>query len=325
MEFLAPSNPAPSVVTPGNHDGVHLGHRALLRAARELADRHQPPLRVVAMTFDPHPLHLLAPDRAPQLLTSPERRAALLRGAGADEVVVRPFDAAFARLTPQKFVDEILVSGLGARGVVVGKDFRFGAQRAGDVSVLTELMGAHGGQVVTVPPVTLGGQIVSSSAVRAALAQGDVALAARMLTRVHDVTRTVIEGKKLGRTLDFPTANLSLEGLMTPADGVYAVVARVMEPRGRDVAQDAPEGPLLWGVANLGERPTVHAGRSLEVHLLDFAGDLYGKNLRVGFVARLRSEQKFAGLSELRAQLVRDVEAGRQALAQCPEALWAWI
>ncbi len=320
MEFNHLEMQAPSVVTPGNHDGVHLGHRALVTAARELAERHQPRLRVVAMTFDPHPIHLLAPDRAPPLLTSPVRRAELLRAAGADEVVVRPFDAAFASLTPQAFVEQVLVQELSARAVVVGHDFRFGAQRVGDVALLKQLMGVHSGEgaeVLTVPPVMLEGQIVSSSAVRTALAQGDVELAGRMLTRVHDITREVIQGQKLGRTIDFPTANLELGGLMTPADGVYAVVARVLDGE--------QSGPLLQGVANLGVRPTVRGGRSLEVHLLDFTGDLYGKQLRVGFVARLRSEQKFAGLSELRAQLVRDVEAGRAALARSPQAFWAWI
>ena len=212
---------AASVVTPGNHDGVHLGHRALVQAARRLADQHQPPLEVVALTFDPHPLHVMAPERAPPLLTSPERRSELLRGAGADRVVVRPFDAAFARLTPEQFVDEVLRRDLRADAVVVGNDFRFGAQRAGDVALLRELMarvvdsargrastdftpGALGGPVVTVPPVTLEGQVVSSSHIRAALARGDVGLAARMLTRVHDVTRTVITGPSVGAQSAFP-------------------------------------------------------------------------------------------------------------------------
>ncbi len=320
MELNHRNQPAPSVVTPGNHDGVHLGHRALVDAARALADRQSPRLRVVALTFDPHPIQVLAPERAPSLLTSPARRIELLRAAGADEVVVRPFDRAFASLSPEAFVQQVLVQDLGAKAVVVGPDFRFGARRAGDLAMLQSLLEAQVGpeaEVLSVPPVMLDGQVVSSSAVRSALAQGDVELAARMLTRVHDITREVIQGKRLGRTIDFPTANLALEGVMTPADGVYAVVARVVD--------GADSGPLLQGVANLGVRPTVQGGRSLEVHLLDFSGDLYGKQLRVGFVARLRSEQKFAGLAELRAQLVRDVEAGRAALARTPQALWAWI
>lgn len=308
---------AASVVTPGNHDGVHLGHRALVQAARQLAERHSPRLEVVALTFDPHPLHFVAPERAPALLTSPERRAELLRGAGADRVVVRPFDAAFARLSPEEFVDDVLRRDLRAQAVVVGNDFRFGAQRAGDVGLLRTLLSSTQGEVVTVPPVTLEGEVVSSSHVRAALARGDVGLAARMLTRVHDVTRTVITGAQRGRTIGFPTANLETAGLMTPADGVYAVVARLLD--------GDPTGALLHGVANLGVRPTVGAGRSLEVHLLNFAGDLYGKSLRVGFVARLRAEQKFESLEALRAQIARDVEAGHAALAQCDRSLLAWV
>lgn len=319
MGLSSSTPPAPSVVTPGNYDGVHLGHRALVEKARELAGRATPKLTVKALTFDPHPMQLMAKDRAPPLLTSPERRAELLRGAGADEVVIRTFDEAFASLSPQAFVDQVLVGELGARAVVVGHDFRFGARRAGDAQVLTELCAAHGIQVATLPPVTLEGQIVSSSQVRAALARGDVELAARMLTRVHDVTRRVVTGAQRGRTLGFPTANLELEGFMVPADGVYAVVARVLDGSAEE------RSVLHAGVANLGERPTLRAGRSLEVHLLDFEGDLYGKTLRVGFVARLRGEQKFPNVDALRAQIAQDVVAGRDAVKQCAPAWLAWV
>jgi riboflavin kinase/FMN adenylyltransferase len=172
--------------------------------------------------------------------------------------------------------------------------------------------------------VKLEGQVVSSSQVRAALARGDVGLAARMLARVHDVTRTVISGAKRGRTIGFPTANLETAGFMTPADGVYAVIARVLEP-GSEREPVRAHADLKLGVANLGVRPTLGAGRSLEVHLLDFTGDLYGKCLRVGFVARLRAEQKFDGIDALKAQIARDVDAGRAALAQCDKSLWAWV
>jgi riboflavin kinase/FMN adenylyltransferase len=201
---------------------------------------------------------------------------------------------------------------------VVGEDFRFGARRAGDVSVLRELSAPRGIEVVTVPPVTLEGDVVSSSQVRAALAQGDVERAARMLTRVHDVTRRVVRGAQRGRTLGFPTANLELEGMMLPADGVYAVAARVLDG-------SAGQHTLRLGVANLGVRPTLSAGRSLEVHLFDFHGDLYGASLRVGFVARLRGEQKFPSLEALRAQIARDVEAAREALSRCDPSLLACL
>jgi len=313
----------PSVVTPGNHDGVHLGHRALVTAARDVAraSASSPggPLRVVALTFDPHPLHFMAPDRAPPLLTDVPRRAELLRAAGADDVHVQRFDRAFSQLSPEDFVERVLIGELGARAVVVGPDFRFGAGRKGDVALLEALGAPHGMQVSTVTPVTLDGELVSSSHVRAALLRGDVERAARMLTRVHELTRRVVVGHQRGRTIGFPTANLELEGLLAPADGVYAVVARVLdgEPSLREQRHA--------GVANLGVRPTVNGGRSLEVHLLDFAGDLYGRSLRIGFVARLRGETKFPDLAALRAQIARDVEAGRTAIAACDTGLLAWI
>ncbi len=310
-----------SVVAPGNYDGVHLGHRALVAAACQLAASEDPALRVTVLTFDPHPLHFVAPDRAPPLLTTPERRAELLRGAGADAVVIRSFDAEFSALSPEAFVQDVLLRDLGACGIVVGSDFRFGACRAGDVQLLHQLGAARGLKVVTVTPVTLDGQLVSSSQVRGAIAVGNVGLAARMLTRVHDVERRVVRGNQRGRTLGFPTANLELAGMMPPADGVYAVTVRIL---------DAEDRPALtsqrWlGVANLGVRPTLNAGRSMEVHVLDFEGDLYGRRLRVGFVERLRGEQKFASLDELRTQIGRDIDRARAALEGCAPELLAWI
>ncbi len=313
------SDPPRSVVTPGNHDGVHLGHRALVDAARGVAVQDVPVARVVALIFDPHPAHFVAPDRAPPLLTTPARRAELLRGAGADEVVICPFDAQFAALSPEAFVSRVLIGELGACAVVVGTDFRFGAGRAGDVELLERLGSPSQLRVVTVSPVTLGGQLVSSSEVRSALTRGDVALAARMLTRVHEVERRVVRGAQRGRTLGFPTANLELTGLMPPADGVYAVAIRVLDAElGHSVRR--------WvGVANLGVRPTLHAGRSMEVHVLDFEGDLYDRRLRVGFVERLRGEQKFESLDALTSQIARDVDQARAALAVCSQELLAWI
>jgi riboflavin kinase/FMN adenylyltransferase len=308
-----------AVVTPGNYDGVHLGHRALVSSARQVAAQGGASLRVVALTFDPHPLHFMASDRAPPLLTTVERRIALLRDAGADEVVVQRFDRPFALLTPEGFVEEVLVGKLAARAVVVGSDFRFGAKRAGDVALLEVLGGKHGFSVTTVAPVKLEGELVSSSQVRAALLRGDVATPARMLTRVHDLERLVVKGDQRGRTIGFPTANLQLEGLLAPADGVYAVSVRIL-----DGDSTLPAGRMM-GVANLGVRPTVSGGRSMEVHILDFAGDIYGRTLRIGFVERLRGEVKFPDLSALKAQIARDVESGRRALEACDPQLLAWI
>jgi riboflavin kinase / FMN adenylyltransferase len=308
-----------AVVTPGNYDGVHLGHRALVATARQVAQLHELPLRVVALTFDPHPLHFIACDRAPPLLTTVARRSELLRASGADEVVVQKFDQPFAQLSPEGFVEEVLIRKLHARAVVVGADFRFGAKRAGDIETLASLGVKHGFEVTTVSPITLDGEVISSSHVRALLTAGEVERASRMLARVHDLERRVVEGHRRGRTIGFPTANLELEGLLAPADGVYAVCIRIL-----DDGPELPDGQLL-GVANLGVRPTVSGGRSMEVHLLDFAGDLYGRTLRIGFVARLRGETKFPDLDALKAQIARDVESGRAALSRCDPKLLAWI
>ncbi len=317
---MQPSNQLdtrPAVVTPGNYDGVHLGHRALLRAARDAAGSE---LAVLAYTFDPHPMHVIAPDRAPQLLTSLERRIELLGAAGADRVVVQKFDRDFSGISPKQFVEDVLVKQLNARVMIVGNDFRFGAQRAGDVALLSKLGAPHGIRVETVPPVTFEGEVVSSSRVRSLLTKGSVEQAAHLLTRVHDLERRVLHGQKRGRTIGFPTANLELSGLLAPADGVYAVSVRVV-----DGAAGGNPSERLLGVANLGVRPTVSGGRSMEVHILDFAGDLYDRTLRVGFVARLRGEKKFGGLEELKAQIARDVQAGREALARCDTESLSWI
>jgi riboflavin kinase / FMN adenylyltransferase len=305
---------APSVVTPGNYDGVHLGHRALLAAARAVAAAADRALRVVAMTFDPHPMYFVAPERAPGLLTTPERRAELLRGLGADEVVVRRFDAAFAALSPEQFAEQVLGTELSARAVVVGDDFHFGTARAGDVAMLHKLGEQHGFQVVEVPKVMMDGEAISSSRIRLSLGRGEVELATRMLGRVHDTTRRVIRGDQRGRTIGVPTANLELTGTLLPVEGVYAVLARVLG-----------DARVHVGVANLGTRPTVAAGRSFEVHLLDFGADIYDRELRVGFVSRLRDEQRFADLAALKAQIERDIAAAREAVERCAPELLAWI
>ena len=308
--------PPPAVVNPGNYDGVHLGHRSLLAYARQVAARASEPLRVVVMTFDPHPTHLVAPEGGVALLTEPARRIEILRALGADRVLVKAFDAQLAALSPLEFVEQILVSEVGARAVVIGPDFRFGAGRAGDIGTLKQLGARFDFEVYDQAKLDLEGGPVSSSRIRQAVASGEVELAARLLGRVHDVTRRVIRGDQRGRTIGVPTANLELPGTLLPANGVYAVCARVMgesEPR-----------PLA-GVANLGSRPTVSAGRSFEVHLLDFEGDIYDRALRVGFVARLRDEQKFSDLNALKQQIQIDIGHARSRIAQCAPELLAWI
>lgn len=300
-----------TILTPGNHDGVHLGHRALLRTARELATDG---LDVVALTFDPHPAQLLAPERAPALITELERRCALLRRAGADRVEVLAFDEALASMSPDEFVNDVLVDRMRARGVVVGPDFRFGKDREGDVTRLAKLGGAHGFVVRVEEPVVVRGAPVSSTRVRTALTDGDIDLATALLGRVHELEGTVVRGQQRGRTIGVPTANLAPPAVLAPADGVYAVVARVVG-----------DGAVLSGVANLGVRPTVEAGRSIEVHLFDFDGDLYGSTLRVGFVTRLRGERRFDGLAALKEQIARDMDDARERLARAQPETWSWI
>lgn len=289
-----------SVVTIGNFDGVHLGHRALIAKARAIGDAEG--LRVRAMFFDPHPAAFFRPESRPPLLTPLPRRKALLLGAGADEVDIRTFDAAFAEQSAEAFATDVLAHDARAAAVVVGPDFRFGKDREGDLPALERLGESLGFEVHVVPPVTHEGAVVSSTRIRERLAAGDVTGARALLGRYHDVQSEVVHGDHRGRTIGFPTANLALpEKLALPSDGVYAVVAEV-------------DGAKVGGVANIGVRPTFDAGRSVEVHLLDWEGDLYGRPLPVAFIGRIRGEVKFEGVDALVEQIGRDVTDGRGRL-----------
>lgn len=299
---------AKSVVVPGNHDGVHLGHRALLTLARQRVRD----ARVIALTFWPHPLALLRPERAPQALTSYERRLELLRRAGADDVVVERFDREYAARSAEAWARDRLIGDLGACAVVVGPDYRFGKDRRGSPELLVSL----GLEVIEAGAVDIGGETVSSTRVRTALREGDVGSASELLGRLHDLTGVVVKGDQRGRTIGFPTANLSLgdDAGLVPRDGVYAVAALV---RG--------EREVMLGAANLGSRPTFGAGRSIEVHFLDSDRDLYDRELRIGFVHRLRDEQKFDGIPSLVAQLGQDVARAREVLAAADRQRWSWL
>ena len=309
--------PRPTVVTPGNHDGVHLGHRALIRAARDIADREG--LGTMGMCFDPHPTSVLAPARAPVLITPMARRVEIMRDAGCDEVAVLPFDVEFAKTTPAEFVERVLVERCRARAVVIGPDFHFGRKRSGNVDTLRELGHRHGFEVTVVPPVVSEGEPVSSTRIRRILREeGDVALVARLMVRLHEVEGRVVRGHQRGRQLGFPTANLDCAAIQLPADGVYAILA----------ARPDGSGVRYRGVANLGNRPTFAAGRSVEAHLFDFDGDLYDQTLRVAFVARLRGEKAFDGVEALQAQIAKDCDAARSALDESeaqPEEWRRWI
>ena len=292
--------PAPAVAI-GNFDGVHLGHQALVSAA--VADARSSRGTAVVLTFDPHPARVVAPERAPRTLLSLEQRAEILAGLGVDVVAVLPFDRATAALEPDAFVRSTLGSRLAARTVVVGEKFRFGRGRAGDVALLRRMGEGLGFRVHAVAPVLLNGRPVSSSAIREALARGDVAAAAHLLGRAPFADGTVVRGAGRGRRLGVPTANLEVVNETLPRNGVYAGRARL--------AGLAP----LDCVANIGERPTFGgSATTVEAHLLEFAGDLYGRTLRLEFLGRLRDERRFAGQEALLEQIRNDIQAARALL-----------
>lgn len=295
----------------GNFDGVHLGHQRLLALARSRADARRAP--AVALTFEPHPVRALRPALAPPLVTSLERKLELLAGLGLDATVVQPFDLAWAQTPAAAFVARDLVGALGAADVVVGYDFTAGHERA-RVDALRPLLGAAGVLLHVVEPVTADGLVVSSTKIREFLLEGNVEAAALLLTRPYDLDGVVARGFGRGRGFGFATANVATRALL-PANGVYVVRAALGGRPGRL----GPEGATVHGgVCNVGTKPTVEAGAAVvaEAHLFDFDGrDLYGEAIRLQFLARLRDERRFPSVDALRAQIARDVEAARAALA----------
>jgi riboflavin kinase/FMN adenylyltransferase len=290
----------PTVLAIGNFDGVHRGHRALLAEAVSLArDLGANPY---ALTFDPHPVSVLT-GKSVTLLTTLAQRANLVVAAGVCGLLVQRFDVAFSHLSPEAFFAELLVGELGAAGIVVGADFRFGQGRAGDIGTLERLGIAHGVRVHAVRMVEDDGGPVGSRRIRQAIAEGDVRTAWELLGRPHALQGMVEHGQQRGRTIGFPTANVAMGSVQVPAKGVYA--ARVScEPLG--------PGKHL-AVVNIGERPTLGDGRGLtvEAHVLDASADLYGHEMEVAFLARLRDERRFAGLAELEAAIAGDCAAAR--------------
>jgi len=289
-------------VTIGNFDGVHVGHRALVAAA--IARARASGGTSVVLTFDPHPARVLRPDRAPAALTTLDQKAELLAALGVDRLAVLPFDAEVARLPPDAFAREVLHATLGARHVVVGESFRFGHRREGDAGALAALGEGLGFSVRALPPVLEEGSPVSSSRVRDQLARGDVRTARALLGRAYFVDAPVVRGDGRGRTIGVPTANLAPENEILPARGVYAGRCRV------------PGGAWHPSVVNLGHRPTFGGGHdSVEAHLIDFEGDLYGARVRLEFRERLRGEQRFEGKDALVARIREDVAQARALLS----------
>jgi riboflavin kinase / FMN adenylyltransferase len=296
-----------AVITIGAYDGVHLGHQAVIRQVRRRAiELHA---RSVVVTFDRHPATVVRPESAPKLLTSSAQKMELLEATGVDAAVIVPFDARQASETPESFVDRVLVRCLNTQTIVVGEDFHFGRHRDGNVDLLRKL-GVEGGfdvEPIDLLPRTDGvDEPVSSTAIRRALAGGDIARANAMLGRPFEARGSVVTGDQRGRLLGFPTANVEVFNEMClPADGVYAGW------------YERPSGDLHPCAINLGRRPTFyeHADSSLlEAHLLDFDGDLYGEAARVRMTHFLRSERKFDGVDALISQLSHDVASARDLL-----------
>ena len=296
--FLAdvPADFGPSAVTIGKFDGLHTGHRSVLRAVRDAAQTAG--LTSTVLTFDRNPLSVLAPERCPDALVSNDQKRELLADAGIEATVMLRFDRAFSAQSPEQFVQNILVDTLHARIVFVGADFRFGARGAGNVALLQQLGDSLGFRVNVVDAMSFDGtHRVSATGIRQLLAGGDVAAAARLLGRPHAVRGLVIRGEQRGRTLGFPTANLSprLEGFI-PADGVYAGWLTV-------------DGERLPAAISVGNNPTFDGvpERQVEAHVLDRDLDLYDTTVEVSFVSRIRGMEKFDGVDALVAQIGRDV------------------
>ena len=296
-----------TVVTVGNFDGVHLGHQLVLSRARHVA-RELGGLPVVVVTFDPHPIAVLRPEHAPPTLTTLETRAALLGAAGADDVLVLPFDRAVAAWTPEHFVRTVLVDALRARGVVVGANFRFGAKAAGDVGTLTELGRDHD-FVAEGIPLDGGPQVWSSTYIRNCLLSGDVEGAAEALGHPFTVRGEVVKGDQRGRELGYPTANVPTHGMLAaPADGVYAGWLRRV---------DDPDGTLLPAAISVGTNPTFSGERErrVESYVLDRDDlELYGVQVEVSFVGRIRGMLRFDSVDELIETMADDVARTRELL-----------
>ncbi len=300
--FVAPARQR-HAVTVGNFDGVHRGHRAMLE--RVVARARSLGVPACVLTFEPHPREFFSPASAPSRLTRLRDKLELFADCGIDRTHVARFDAKLARLSAERFIEDVLARGLETAWLLVGRDFRFGAKRAGDFALLEQAARRDGFELETMPDVTHEGERVSSSAVRAALEAGDLRRAEEFLGRPYTMSGRVAHGERLGQALGFPTANIVLRR-RAPLAGVFVVEAELEETHRK-----------LWGAASVGTRPTIReqAQLLLEVHLLDFEGEIYGRHLRVTFLQRLRTEQKFDGLEALRAAIARDVARAKQFFA----------
>jgi riboflavin kinase/FMN adenylyltransferase len=285
----------------GNFDGVHRGHQQMIKMLRNCATRSEVP--AVVFTFDPHPVRVLRPEIPHPSLSSLEHKLELLEGYGVDTVVVMPTTRDLLDLSPQEFFAEIVVGKIRASGLIEGPNFRFGRDRSGNVQTLKQLCGEHGLQLEIVEPIAMNGALVSSSRIREQIVIGAMGTACEMLGHPYQLSGTIVAGARRGRALGFPTANLDNVLTMIPGDGVYA---------GRAMAEDG------WFTAaiSVGTNPTFGGGaRTIEAHLLDFHGDLYGRTLRIEFHQRIRDTQSFASVELLKSQLSQDIHRVRQVVA----------
>jgi riboflavin kinase/FMN adenylyltransferase len=296
-----PADARDATIALGNFDGVHLGHAAVLRAAHAA----RPDLKLAVLTFEPHPREVFRPDDPPFRLTLSAERADALAALGCELLYELPFNPEFSLMTAETFVAEVLFRGLGARHLTTGLDFAFGHRRGGDAAFLAVRAEALGLGVTRVPPLTDAGGPLSSTRIRRALQDGYPERATAELGRPWAIRGEVAHGDARGRTIGFPTANVALGRHLEPARGVYAVTVRLAD------------GTVHNGVANIGRRPTVNAGPEsrLEVHVFDFAGDIYGTEITVALIAYIRPEIRFSGLDALKAQIAADAAEARRLLA----------
>jgi len=290
-----------SVVTIGNFDGVHRGHRELFRRVATYAAEQQ--CQSVVLTFDPHPLQVLKPGSVPPMITTSAQKRALIAENDLDLLVVIPFDQQFAALSAERFVRDILVCGLGMRRLVVGHDYAFGRGREGNEALLQRLAGELGFQLEVLEPVGEGELVFSSSTVRRLVRSGEVAAVPSILGRYHCISGQVVAGREIGRSLGFPTANIVTDNQLLPADGVYAVWVEA-------------RGELHMGACSIGNNPTFGGDqRTIEVFIFDFEGTIYGQELTIQFAGRLRDLARFADADTLKLQIGRDVAAARSLLS----------
>ncbi len=291
-----------SVVAVGTFDGLHVGHRKILESVRERG--RATGQRATVVTFDPHPMRVLLPDRAPFLIQTVSQRIAGFERMGLDAALVLPFDHALSLVSAEEFIERILVEGLRAGAILVGANFRFGHGGAGDVRLLGDAGKRFGFDVEIIPPVEVAGKIVSSTAIRGAVASGDVAGAIPLLGRAFSLTGEIRSGAGRGRTILFPTLNLAPEQELLPKLGVYAT-------------ESAVGGKLYTSVTNVGTRPTFNgSGVTVESHLFGFSENLTGGPMEVRFHQRIRDERKFSGAEELRAQIALDMETARKFFSE---------